>query len=227
MAPLLTIRIDNTMPWTTVGVDYLGPLNSLHDCIKTEIIKNWTHPSSRKIWLVLFTCFRTRAIHLEIARSCATVDFLEAFRRFVGHCGRPLKFYSDNATNFKKANAHLKKLFANVKFDKIKKEKFKGDCPIQWELSKPEGPWTNGVTERIIGIFKRQFRIAAQKSKLTMRQIETLIIELISIINDRPLGSIDQDPTASSAITPNLLIHGRQKGQIITPKELVLSTLPY
>lgn len=227
MSPLPTLRLDNPSPWTNVGVDYLGPLNCKHKCVTESESEKCIHPKVQKIWLVLFTCFHSRAIHVEVVESCSTRDFLDAFRRFIGHCGRPNIFYSDNARYFKAADKHIKLLQENVNFDRIEAERFNGDVPITWKYSTPEAPWTQGVTERMVGILKKQLRIALQKELLTLRAIETLVIELKAIINDRPLGITKQDPDSFSCITPNMLIFGRQLGEFKTPNETTLSTAPY
>lgn len=246
MSPLPKIRIDDPKPWTKVGIDYLGPLLCAHDCSeemsslreseKTSEHQRETirqkkskciHPKLRKVWIALFTCFHTRAIHCEVVETCSTLDFLHSFRRFIGHCGRPETFYSDNARQFHAADKNLKELLTNVNFDRIQSECFNGDSPIEWKFSTPEAPWTNGVTERMVGIFKRQLKITLRKELLTVKSLETLIIELTSIINDRPLGVMQQNPNEWTNVTPNLLIFGRHLGGIQAPTAAKLSTTSY
>jgi hypothetical protein len=251
MSPLPTARIDNPRSWAHVGVDYMGPLNCKHDCFPEmlakvradsklknlptkalklkalELVKKCIHPKTHKVWLVLFTCFHTRAIHVELVHSCSTQEFLNAFRKFVGHCGHPLMFYSDNARYFTAADRHIKELLKNVSFDKLQNETYNGDGAISWQFSTPEAPWTNGVTERMVGVFKRQFRVAVQKECLSASEIETLLVELKSIINDRPLGVTNQDPSDLSVITPNLLIYGRPMHGFATPEPSKLKELSF
>ena len=64
-----------------------------------------------KVWIVLFTCAVTRAIHLELVRSQSTEDFIAAFTRFTSRRGQPTNIYSDNAKQFKRAEKELTKLF--------------------------------------------------------------------------------------------------------------------
>ena len=229
MAPLPSIRIDNPRPWKNVGIDYLGPLTCAHECseegLAPEKHKNCPHPQARKIWMSLFTCFHTRAIHVEIVEDCSTRSFMNAFRRFVGRFGKPITFYSDNARHFIAANKQLQSL-KNLDFDEIQKQEYRGET-IEWKFSTPEAPWTNGVTERMIGIFKRQFKILLQREHLTLRALETLIIELIGAINDRPLGVIDQDPNNwSEMISPNMLQFGRNLNTFRTPEAKEMSNIP-
>ena len=226
MSPLPALRIDNPKPWTNVGVDYMGPLNCKHECMSDSSV-NCVHPKIGKVWLVLFTCFHTRAIHVELVETCSTRDFLDAFRRFIGHCGRPNVFYSDNARYFVAAKKSVQQIQEIVNFKRIQSDCFHGDVPIEWKFSTPEAPWTNGVTERMVGIFKRQLKIALQKELLTTRAMETLIIELKGIINDRPFGVTKENPEEWTNVTSNLLIFGRQLNELNTPKVTELAATSY
>ena len=49
-----------------------------------------------------------------------------------------------------------------------------------------------------------------QKHLLTLAQMQTLVIELQSTINDRPLG-VTREDLGGPLITPNLLMYGREK----------------
>jgi hypothetical protein len=229
MSPLPKIRLDNLSPFANVGVDYAGPLFCKHNCLKAikpkqktsrTIIQNeCTHAEigQTKVWLALFTCLRTRAIHIEVVENCSTLDFLEAFRRFVGHCGRPNTFYSDNATQFQAADKNFKEIFQKVSFQTIEEYKFGGDSAINWEFSTPYAHWTNGVTERMIKILKRQLRITLQNEIIDVKTLQTIVIELKRIINDRPLA-MTTDPDSVQSITPNMLIFGRQLNELKTPE---------
>ena len=72
-------------------VDYAGPFT-------TKI----TLRVSVKRYLCLFTCSATRAVHLEMACSWSTTDFLNAFRTE--------KATSDNGTNFVGAEGEFREL---------------------------------------------------------------------------------------------------------------------
>ena len=61
-------------------------------------------------------------------------------------------------------------------------------APVQWEFSTATAPWTNGVTERMVGIFKKQFKIVMQKRICTITEMEVIIMEIVSFVNERPLG---------------------------------------
>ena len=88
-------------------------------------------------------------------------------------------------------------------------------APVQWEFSTATAPWTNGVTERMVGIFKKQFKIVMQKRICTITEMEVIIMEIVSFVNERPLGETninDED----IPITPNMLATGRPMRQLRT-----------
>jgi hypothetical protein len=58
-------------------------------------------------------------------------------------------------------------------------------------------------------LLKRQLRIALQNESVTIRTLRTLIVEIQSILNDRPLAAITADADSILPITPNMLVHGR------------------
>ncbi|MCP4486607.1 MAG: hypothetical protein GY820_04700, partial [Gammaproteobacteria bacterium] len=81
-------RVQRARPFQFTGLDYFGPL-----WIKTPTDKV-------KVWVCLFTCLATRAIHLEVAMDLSAVTFLNCLRRFISRRGQPTKIISDNAPQF-------------------------------------------------------------------------------------------------------------------------------
>ena len=95
---LPSARVNPTRLFAHTGVDLAGPY----------LLRPFTGRGGKyKVWIVLFTCLATRAIHLEIASSLSQFGFLLAFRRFIARRGKPSVMYSDNGTNFVGANSHL------------------------------------------------------------------------------------------------------------------------
>ncbi|KRY18684.1 hypothetical protein T03_3116, partial [Trichinella britovi] len=69
-------RVEPAIPFGHVGLDFAGPL---HVQDKDRGV--------RKVYICLFTCMVTRAVHIEIVVDLTTTSFLAAFRRFVARRG--------------------------------------------------------------------------------------------------------------------------------------------
>ena len=148
MSPLPLIRLDNPEAWSTVGVDYIGPI-----MCKAECGGGGTNPCpntvSVKVWVSLFTCLHSRAIHCEIVRDCSIPAFFLAFRRFVALKNKPNCLDSDNAMTFKSVNKELKALLGKG-MDPVYNYAYYEMAPVQWEFSTATAPWTNCVIERMV-----------------------------------------------------------------------------
>lgn len=78
-------------PFENVGVAYSGPI------VLTKTEDN----EPRKVFIPLFTCTATRAIHLDVALDMTAESFLLILRRFCDIWSVPKQIISDNRTNFK------------------------------------------------------------------------------------------------------------------------------
>ena len=223
MSPLPPIRMDSPEAWAHVGVDYFGPMHVLSDCTRTHYeVEGETTSRKQKVWGALFACMHTRAIFVKLVPDCSTEEFLKAFRELVAQKGRPLRFFSDNARTFKGADRQLRELLNTRMLQEIENHTYNGLGTIEWEYSTETAPWTNGCTERLIGIFKKQLIIALQKRLAKFSDVQLLCNEIVSAVNDRPLGTI----TATDAdfmVTPSMLVSGKSPRTLETP---ALHTMP-
>ena len=89
-------RVQEIKAFSVVGVDFTRPLYAKKD-----------NKDIRKIYIALFTCTTSRAIHLELVYNLDTEPFLRCFRRFSARRGLPSKLVSDNAKTFKSAARKL------------------------------------------------------------------------------------------------------------------------
>ncbi|XP_071037206.1 uncharacterized protein [Parasteatoda tepidariorum] len=94
-APLPRDRITSCLPFTTIGIDFAGPL----------YVRNLKPLNTA--YIALFTCSTTRAVHIELISELTTDKFLMALKRFVGRRGVPHTIYTENATTFHAANKEL------------------------------------------------------------------------------------------------------------------------
>lgn len=199
MAPLPRERLIQSHCFNTTGVDYAGPLFTV-DFV------------GQKFYVLLFTCCVLRAIHIELCSSLSVSEFLLAFRRFVARRGMPSKVLSDNAKTFHAAARHLTDLFA--------------DKSPRWQFNTPRSPWRGGVWERLIRSVKQSLKKAVGNRNLSKIELETVLYEIESCINSRPLTYVSDDIDCLDVLTPSHFLlgrHGSHGGRCDAPERFVMS----
>jgi hypothetical protein len=98
-AALPEFRVKQSPPFDKIGVDFAGPL----------YVKQGK--SMRKVYIALFPCCVTRALHLELVEDMFAQTFRRCLRRFTAARGNPSIIVSDNAKTFKAVEKTLKQLF--------------------------------------------------------------------------------------------------------------------
>ena len=211
MSPLPSLRMDDAEAFKNVSVDLFGPMHTSHRCQ----LNNCPHPVNQKVYGAIFTCFHSRAIHLELLEDQSTDSFLSSFRRFCGRRGTPTVMFSDCATNFKKASKEIKTLYRSINWTKVAEDgRIKS---IEWIFNVEKAPWGNAIAERMIRAIKPGLRIVVGNAKLTYNQLATILIECEGIINSRPLGMVSDHPDDLTPITPAELIIGRKMTHLPDP----------
>ena len=182
MAPLPKERVTPKPPFTVTGIDHGGTLF----CVDFP---------GKKFYILLFTCAVTRAIHLELVDSKSQKDTVLALRRFFARRGRSSIIWSDNDKGFVASNNYLKDCFGE-------------DCP-EWKFIVPRAPWWGGWWERLIRSVKTSLRKSVGRSLLTRTELETVIHEVESCINSRPLTFVSSDLDSNTILTPSHFLLGR------------------
>ena len=121
-------RFKEGYPFSSTGVDFAGTV-----FVKTVFGREI---QVSKVYISLFTCGRTRAIHIEFTPSLTTQAFIRCLRRFVARRGIPELIISDNAKTFKLAATQLTRIFndPDVMSFLLKRK-------IQWKFSLEKAPW--------------------------------------------------------------------------------------
>ena len=194
MADLPEDRLTPAPPFTYVGVDYLGPY------VTKEGRKE------RKRYGALFTCLVSRAVHIEVAHSLDTDSFLHALRRFIARRGQVREIRSDNGTNFVGARRELREAINEMDQKEIT-EKLRQQN-IDWKFNPPAASHMGGVWERQIRTARRILDTLLREhgSRLDDESLQTLMCEVESIINSRPLTIISSDVKDPYPLSPNQIL---------------------
>ena len=127
------------MPFAYTGVDYTG-----HLWVRNK-------PGEKiNVYILIFTCFNTRAAHLEAVDSMSTAEVILALVRFVNRYGTPSVVYSDNAKSFIQAGNRIEQLLTSSEFE----EKFR-IVSIRHKTIPIYAAWYGATWERLIKTVKR------------------------------------------------------------------------
>ena len=195
MPPLPRERVSQSLPFTYTGLDYLGPLTV------------WSDGQRKKVWICLFTCLAVRAITLEVVEDMSAYHFLLCLRRFIALSGRPARLVSDNAAQFKLVHATVHKAWNEVTADESV-VRFVANQSIKWSYIPEFSPWMGGFYERLVGLVKSSLRKSIGRLCLSIMQLQTLVKEIESIVNTRPLVYVSEDISNSVVLTPAHFLGG-------------------
>ena len=193
MANHIPERLDaGNPPFTHVGVDCFGPF----------LVKQGR--SYVKRYGCIFTCINIRAVHIEMLCSMDADSFINALRRFVSRRGKPSKIWSDNGTNFVGGELELNRSWNEAIEDYAVKMR------IDWHFNPPGASHMGGLWERMIRTVRKVLAgISSIGTRLTDEILQTLLCEVESIINGRPITKASDDVNDLKALSPNHLLLGR------------------
>ena len=203
MAPLPVGRASPSPPFTHVGLDFTG-----HLFLK---LKGSTVP--QKAYVCIFTCASTRMVHFELTNNMTTDEFLQAFKRMYNRRGLCNTKWSDNQSSFKRAIKDLQWIVETSKtktekiWKKIDTQRVETDLAnrgITWKFITERSPHRGGWCERICRSLKEPLRKILGKAFLTYVEMYTVLTEIESTVNSRPLTVVGESIKDGQVITPAL-----------------------
>ena len=193
--PLPAARVQGGPPFSVTGVDFTGAL----------YVKREDGAGEYKVYICLFTCASTRAIHLEVVTDLTEVTFLQAFRRFAARRSLPRLVLSDNASTYTSAAKELSELFQS---DTLKTTLMHRGST--WRFIPKRAPWYGGFWERLVGMVKMTLKKTLGRAFVTLNVLQTTIVEVEAVLNDRPLTYLSSTTGDPEPLTPSHLLYGRR-----------------
>ena len=151
---LLTERITESQPFSITGVDFTGSIDG-----KT--------PQISKIYIAIFVCFTTKAIHLEVVFSLTKESCVNAIKRSIARRGVPAQLYSDNATTFVAARKDILELRNDV-----------SQLGTDWFMIPARAPHFGGLWEAGIKSLKHHLRRTMETHTLHLENFLTLLAQI-------------------------------------------------
>ncbi|KFM75025.1 Jerky-like protein, partial [Stegodyphus mimosarum] len=217
MADLPASRVTQSRAFSRVGIDFAGPFNVKY--------RNGRGAKIFKCYICLFICFTTRAIHLELVGDLSTKSFLATLKRFIARRGKPCEIHSDCATNFIGANKELRKVLSTVQRDEHLQGYISSEN-IKWLFNPPSAPHFGGLWEAGIKSMKHHLKRCLGTLILTYEEFLTLITQIESCLNSRPLVPASSDCSDLEALTPEHFLTGAALSALPEPN-LIQDKLSY
>lgn len=209
MGNLPAARVTPSRPFSISSVDYAGPY-----LIKDSKVRN---KKFIKAYVCIFVCLSTRAVHVELASELSTDSFLNIFKRFIARRGLCAQIFSDNATNFVGADNALTQ-FVN-KCEEPHFRQYLLDNKIVWKFTPPRSPHFNGLVEAAVRQLKYHLKRVMKDVTLTYEDFYSILVQVESILNSRPMYPLTEDPDSLEALTPGHFLIG---GSLISMPESVV-----
>ena len=143
----------------------------------------------------------TRAMNLELLQYMSAEEFIFGFRRFISQTGSPIVILSENALQFKTASQTLDFLWKRViRCDDV--QNYVSSTGVKWLFIVELAPWMGGFYEKLLSLVKRALRKLVNRQSLTYIQLQTVLKEIESTINSRPLVNVCDDIDSTFKLTP-------------------------
>ncbi|GFY22187.1 integrase catalytic domain-containing protein [Trichonephila clavipes] len=209
MADLPKGRVIKNYPFNVSGVDFCGPFYIKYKGQRKGVYN--------KIYVCIFICFVSKAVHLDIVTDLTSNAFIATLKRFIFRRDKCAKLYSDNATNFVGANIELKKMFNLVCKPDEALASYMASEGIYWKFLPPRAPNFGGLWESGVKSFKFYLKRVVGNIRLTYEEFLTVIIQIEGMLNSRPLVPLSSDLDDLNVLTPSHFLIGRSITSIVEP----------
>ena len=172
----MTDRVTLVKPFNHVGIDFTG--NFL-----VKFGDKYT-----KMYILVFTCINTRAIHLELLPNMTCQQFVLAYIRFTNHHTIASTVYSDNQSTFLQGMGILSNSHSSDDFSLYLQRT--GIRHLKIPLY---SAWCGTFWERCIRTIKSAIYKSVGRKRLEYFQFISLLSDITNAINNRPLTYREND----------------------------------
>ena len=194
-----------------IGIDCAGPIQVKYAHMRKPVIV--------KAYVCLYVSLPVKAVHLEPVSDLTTDAFIASLRRFIARRGKPSLILSDHGTIFTGASRELKEIH-----EFFNKQKTQGDISnfcaaqsIDWRFIPECAPHFGGLWEAAVKSMKFHFKRVVADTKLTFEELTTILAQIESCLNSRPLAPLPLEDDNIEALTPGHFLIGKPLESIPDP----------
>lgn len=208
MGSLPADRVNASRPFQKVGMDFAGPILVKQSRARSVL--------TSKGYIIVYVCFTTKAIHLELVSDLTTDTFLASFKRFVSRRNVPSEVYCDNAATYKSASKQLTELY-NLQMSKAHQSQVQGTASqmgINFHFIPAYSPVFGGLWEAAVKSVKYHLKRVLGSHVFSYEQLYTVLTQIESVLNSRPLTPLSSDVNDTSYLTPGHFLTGATMNSI-------------
>lgn len=208
MGDLPIDRLRPARPFVKTGVDLAGPINIRAVEKSRMITRNSSAVLNQELkgYVCIFVCLVTRAVHLEPVMDISAEAFLAAYKRFTARRGVSEIIYSDNGTNFVRADKDLKMAVKSWQENSV--QDYISWNGTQWNFITPSAPHQGGLWEAAVKRMKLHLKKIMGAEKYSYEALSTLLADIEACLNSRPICAMSDDPNDMIALTPSHFLIG-------------------
>ena len=214
MSELPKERVQWGKPFLHTGIDYAGPFEVMIHGASSE-------RERKKVWVAIFVCLKTRAMHIDVVSDQSSMAFVECYERFIARRGRCEKMFSDNGGVFVKTDKELRKAL-EYWITKVTLDHMHSKGTV-WKFMTAAAPHQGGIYEAAVKSMKFHLKKTVGVKIMTHESLYTLLTQIEAILNSRPINPLSDDPNDLQALTPGHFLVGEP---LITPLPFVIDSKP-
>ena len=155
--PLTALRLRDTHPFDTTGVENFRPL------FMKKVFCEKNDDKMYKAWVTIYTCASTRAILLDLVSRPNSTSFINSFRRMIARRGCPNNIIGDNEKNCISDET----------------QSFATNLGINWDLNLTlnitlRAPWHGGSFERLVRCTKTLLKKDLKNYRLSYDEMQAV-----------------------------------------------------
>ena len=190
-------------------MDLFGPITIRDDCVKKGPRVN------KKVWGVVYTCTLTRGVYIDIAVDYSTESILHTIRRLLASKGNVKLIFSDSGSQLRGADTEMKDW--RYGWNKEELVQFGASQSLEWRFVMSNSQHQNGAAEVMVKLIKGAMKTlmkALGNTVLSLNELNTLLLEVANLMNERPIGTKPIESTDPVYLSPNSLYLGRCSDRI-------------